>query len=301
MQKFFTLLIITLISSSLKLNAQVDIIGSENYGILQDLSYDISVENRIFATTVTNHIVVSNDNGATWEVFYAFKTKTGNIKDLKVYDKDHLSFFMHNDAKGIYLLDIKTKEIAKKFTLPEIEGTDFSWIDSYDIDSKNSDIILANQMYKEGYKNKSKVYYTEDAGKNWNMVYFSDDHDKRSINRLAISPEKTGKLVLGLGLGPEEIDGGILISEDKGTTWAETLTGSACGAIEFDPKDPTHIIMGTGIMHGSDVEEALFNSNDGGKTWVKVEGLTFTDFTSDCIKGIKFSKKDDNIVYAIEY
>ena len=75
MKKFTLILLINFCFSSL-LQAQFETIGSDEYGRIFGINYDRITENKLYANTLANHILTSDDNGQTWSVFYAISDGT---------------------------------------------------------------------------------------------------------------------------------------------------------------------------------------------------------------------------------
>ncbi|HBC03915.1 MAG TPA: hypothetical protein DC015_06930, partial [Aequorivita sp.] len=83
--KKFTLLFVVIFIFQSALYAQFEVTGSDDFGRLFDVTYDANVPNKVYALTLGNHIVVSEDNGASWDILYSlFIGQGASIRDLKL-------------------------------------------------------------------------------------------------------------------------------------------------------------------------------------------------------------------------
>src|SRR5690606_15749332 len=95
--------------------------------------------------------------------------------------------------------------------------------------------------YQIGISNYSKTYYTTDGGDSWEVVYDTTENQNIFINNVAISPENPQKLFLARGQGDSGTIGGVLISENGGTTWTEKISGVTLESIAFHPNNAEEI------------------------------------------------------------
>lgn len=296
MKKIKTLFILLLILSGHFLQAQIENVGSDEYGRLRDVQYHPTEMNRLFALTYSNHIVISEDNGETWDVLYSFPNSFKQIDDLKYLSEENsLSFSADNN---LYLLNLETLEITDELIMPIPAGAGSAWIDSYYIYLNDSDIILVGQEFKVGNAVFSKTYYTTNRGQHWEEVYYSGDNDGVHINSVAINPDNPDLLYLFRGNGPEDIDGGLFISKDAGATWEEKLAGFTLEAYDFKPDNPNELLAGTSIGFGQHTEQ-LFRSTDAGTTWDAIP-IDWTDKTLNNITKIVYNPQAPQTVIVLE-
>ena len=90
-----TLLLLFIFASLATSNAQVTYAGNNEYGRLKNFVYDTSIPNRIYATTLTKHIMVSNDNGISWNLFYS---TSDAFLDPEIRQTMIFSNFSYNEA-----------------------------------------------------------------------------------------------------------------------------------------------------------------------------------------------------------
>lgn len=301
MKKPITLLLFVLLITQQALFAQFEVTGSIDFGRLFDVTYDANVPNKVYAVTLGNHIVVSEDNGATWDILYSLLIGQGaGIRDLKLTpDGAALTFsaYLPNTTLNeIRIYDIASAAITKTFALPN--QSDFGYVTSYDFYEGNTDVLLVDTNFPQGINTEGKTFYTSDGGANWNQIYYTNDYDTVFINDVAISPADPEKLFLTRGNGSTGIDGGLFVSEDAGQTWVEKLSGIILDPISFDPTNDQSILMGTGISFGGTVEN-LYKSTDGGETFTIVP-ITWTAGILDCINVIRFNENNPSQIIILE-
>jgi len=276
--------------------AQFSILGSSEHGRIYDMTYDSTTPNRVYALSQANHILVSNDNGVTWGGFYSHLNK-GSIHQLELADQGRaLSFY--DEAGEVCLLDIATGKLLKTYVLPAQDTK--SWPVGYAIYKNNTNTILGIEGI-EGSTLGSvtfKVYLTTDSGENWNQVYYSEDNQSISVNKVAISPVDPQKLYITLGNGSNNIDGGLWVSTDGGTTWADKIPGIVLDPITIDTTNPDVIWAGTGISFGGNPEN-LYKSTDAGQTWSTMP-IEWNTYLTDNIVSIKVDPKNTNNVLVLE-
>ena len=301
MKKSITLLLFTFFISLQSSFAQFEVTGSIDFGRLFDVTYDANVPNKIYAVTLGNHIVVSEDNGATWDILYSLLIGQGaGIKDLKLSpDGTALTFsaYLPNTTLNeIRIFDIATETISKTFPLPN--RNDNAYVSSYDFYDGSMDVLLVDTNFPLGVGTEGKTYYTADGGNNWNMIYYTNENDTVFLNDVAISPNNSEKLFLTRGNGSTGVEGGLFVSADAGQTWEEKLPGIILDPITFDPANDQNILMGTGISFGSTVEN-LYKSTDGGESFTTVP-ITWTEGILDCINVIRFNENNPSQIIILE-
>lgn len=281
------------------MQAQIEVIGSEEYGRLFDVQYHPTEPDRLYALTLKNHIVTSKDNGETWDILYSVENAGSVCKDLKFIPVDNsLSFYQGNT---LYILDLETMQISLETSLPITPGADRSFVSSYYIYPSDKDIIIASQGITgldDDDITFSKAFYTTDGGQDWEEIYFSQDNDKVKLNSVAINPDEPDKLYLFRSNGSDDINGGVFISDDAGQTWEEKLTGYTLDAFDFNPDNSDELLVGTSIGFGSH-EEKLYKSTDAGDTWDSIP-VEWTDKTLNNITHIAYKPTDPNTVMVLE-
>jgi photosystem II stability/assembly factor-like uncharacterized protein len=299
MRKLLLLIVFTIACLGQQLLAQLEVIGSEEYGRVFNINYDLNVENRLYALTLGNHIVVSNDNGLNWELLYSHPEPGTGLKALRILEDNTLSFYTNYGLEdALYILDPATLNILKKFTLPVPQDSEKEWIAAYSIYESNTNTALIYQGYSIGFGNYAKVYYTTNGGNSWKEVYYNVNYDEVFPNNVAISPDDPEKLFISRGNGPTDVDGGLFISLDAGTTWEEKFTGNTFDPIAFNPTNPHEILVGTSIGY-DEQEQNLYRSTDGGITWNSIP-IAWTNQTLDNITAIVFNPTDPNNIMVLD-
>lgn len=267
MRKIVTFILLTALMCGYQVSGQIQPIGNEDFGRIFDLTYDHSVQNRVYGITLGNHIVVSNDNGIHWSVFYSLPFSEGkNISSLKLRDNGTaVSFVIKNNISDrVVILNLATKTITKSYSLPN--STDNPWVSSYDFYKDNSDILLVDTNWTEAFKSFGKTYVTYNQGNSWTEVYSTIANDNVFINNVAINPVDEHKLYLLRGLGDSGVNGGLWLSSNNGSTWQKYLTGVPLNALDFDPTNYSKMYLGTSTSFGASPEN-LYKSENGGTVW----------------------------------
>ncbi|MDN3725133.1 T9SS type A sorting domain-containing protein [Aequorivita sp. SDUM287046] len=301
MKNLFTLFLILPLCfiDSTPLYAQLDFVGSEDYGRISNITYDPIVENRLFATSMNNHILQSEDNGETWEVLFSMPYQYANeFQNLRMTNNNMaLSFVKYNrdsPDNSILIFDLNTNSIIKEIEIPH--NASVKTIQSYAISTQNSDIILMNTVLDFGIE--EITYYTVNGGQNWVSIYSKNDHDGVSLNNIAINPQNSQHLVLTRGFGPNGVEGGLLFSTDAGQTWNWRLENIILNPIAFNPFNTDEMYVATGINFGNNPEN-LYRSDDGGDTW-NVIPLPWTEGNLNNINLISYNPITEGHIIVLE-
>ncbi|EMQ95484.1 hypothetical protein D778_02578 [Xanthomarina gelatinilytica] len=295
MRKIFTLVLFCFFS--LMSFAQIEYEGSDSFGRIFDLIYDPATPNKIYAISEINHIVVSEDNGESWDILYTLPIginsplpPDASIRYLKLMpDGSGLSFAVYQTAGhdgAIMVYDLSSQSIAKNIPLPNQNLQGFVW--DYDFYKQDEDVLIVDTNYRDQYGLiYGMTFFTNDGGANWDPIYDTTNNSNVFINKVAISPNNPDKLFLSRGFGDQGIDGGLLVSEDGGQTWEEKLEGVILGPIAFDPINNDNILLGTGMSFGAS-QENLYKSTNGGNTF-SVVNMNWTEGILDEITYIKYN------------
>jgi len=299
MKKIISLLM--LMALTFKSYGQIHFKGADEYGRLYNITFDPTTENKLYALTIGNHLMTSNDKGQSWEVLYTFPNSIVMLKNLK-YRADHsLSFIVDGteDVDGVYIYDLISESIQQQFIAPTPSNSYRDWISSYSIYEADPNIALVHQSFMDQSFNAfAKVYYTSDGGGTWQEVYYNINYDGIHPNNVAIAPNQANKLYIARGVGPNSPKGGLFISDDSGTNWSEKMADITFNPITFHPIDPNIMYMGTAIDDESQ-SEALYKSIDAGETWVEIN-IDWTTATLDCINYILFNPTNLNNILVLE-
>ncbi|WP_417236944.1 VPS10 domain-containing protein [Bizionia paragorgiae] len=302
MKKFiFILSILCMASISQNVNAQFEITGSEDYGRIFDLTYDPNIQDRVYALTLSTHLLVSEDNAQTFEILYSLPATEGvRLENLKIDTTgEKLTFSVYNgksEINKIVIFDLNTQTIEKNIYLPN--SFDLAWVNSYSFYSSDYNYLLMDTIWQVGAANYGKTFYTTDGGDTWTEVYYTENYDTVFLWNVAISPYNPNKLFLMRGNGETSVDGGIFISDNGGQTWTEKLAGITNYPIAFHPTNPNEILLGSYIPSGRH-DENIYKSTDAGETW-DIIPIQWTPGILDCINVIKYNPSDPNNIIVLE-
>jgi len=297
--KITLLFLLGLLLSTNMSHAQLETIGSSDYGRIFNITYDPNIENRLYATSLYNHILVSDNNGEDWDILFSMSVhEVTKFKDLKMTNNNTaLSFIKYNQSSSnntIIIFDLVTNTVINEIEIPYSSAD--RYITSYSIHSENLNVILMNT--KLNFNELENTYYTVDGGLNWDLVYTKSDNDGVAINNVAINPNNPNHLILARGLGPTDIDGGLFVSTDAGQTWVDKLPGIVIAPIAFNPHNANEILVGTGISFGGNAEN-LYRSSDGGDTWGIVP-MSWTDEQLNDLTVIAYHPNISNKIIVLE-
>lgn len=279
--------------------SQITFEANEAYGQLYDLVFDVSEENILYARTVGNHIVKSEDDGLTWYILYSDPLEEFSVlKNLQLINSgENLSFIVSAEGTAyskVIILDRNNGSVLKSYSVPNPQEQDIL-IASYDIYENDNDVAIIHTTYSSGYNFTNEVFLTTDGGVLWQSIYHSPDYHDVSVNNVAISPENPNLIFLMRGMSPGSEMGGLYVSQDSGSNWVEKIPGNTYNSIAFNPENASDILLGTFYGYG-DHQENLYRSTDGGNTW-NIIPINYTTMSSDHINQIKFNPQDtDNIV-----
>ncbi len=302
MKRTFILITFLLIAFLHTSYAQISYTANEEYGQIYDVVFDATIEGTLYARTVGNHIVKSEDDGANWTVLYSNPMEEyATIKDMRlINNNENLSFIVSAEGTAyskVVLIDLTDGGVIKEYNVPNPFEADIL-IQSYDIYEADNNIALLHTTYNlsTGYTNE--VFKTTDGGATWFSIYYSPLQGDVAINNVAISPNNPDNFFLMRGGGPGRDMGGLFISLDGGATWNEKIPGNTYSAIEFNPTNNNDILVGTFYGYGSH-REGVYRSLDGGETWAEVV-LNYTSMSNDHINTIKFNPNNPNNIVILE-
>lgn len=291
-----TILVIAFLSHSY---AQISYEANEEYGQIYDVHFDVSTQGTLYARTVGNHIIKSEDDGVNWTVLYSDPMEEyAYLRDMRLINNgENISFIVKaegTDYNKVVIIDRTDGSVVKEYSTPNGFETDII-IQSYDIFNTDNDIALLHTAYQLSTGYTHEVFRTTDGGASWTSIYFSPINDNVSINNVAMMPGNSDKVFLMRGEGSGRDLGGLFVSRDGGATWVERIPGNTYSAIAFNPNDENDILLGTFYGSGSH-REGLYRSFDGGDSWAELS-ITYTSMSTDHINSIEFDPNNpDNIV-----
>ncbi|PSL25414.1 T9SS type A sorting domain-containing protein [Chitinophaga ginsengisoli] len=283
----FNLFLLLFFSSSAQ---QFSYEATGDHGKLWNLVQDPVVPERLYAISLINHIMVSNDRGKNWEIFYSFENSATQLSSFKLLPGNKSFAFTARapdmSMNGLYVVDLETKATIRHYITPDQYLG--AWVASYDIYDGEGKTAVLNTEYMEGFSLViTEVYFTKDGGENMSGIYYSRENQSVHVNNSFFHPDDPKKIYLARSLGSEGVNGGLLISSDEGNTWREELAGKGTfSAFAFNPSNHKEFFIGSFINFGAG-PEALFHTLDSGKTFEQVP-VTFTDQTLNNIVQIVY-------------
>ncbi|RWX01538.1 T9SS type A sorting domain-containing protein [Flavobacterium cerinum] len=267
--KKITLMLLVFLAAAQHSFAQLEFSGSPQYGRLTNFVYDAAIKNKVYASTLSKHIMTSTNNGVSWNVLYtpALTNYDPIIKDMKLAKNGTALSFVEYYGPGsslnkLKVIDIITVTVIKEYSMPEITaGRNFNKYEIFNDGTLNTVMLLASGS-------DDKVFYTTNGGTNWTTVYDNANDEDVIVNNITIDPSNAAKLYIARNGGAGNVDGGLLVSANAGQTWTLTLDGLILQTVVVNPSNSNDILVGTGVRWAYlDQEEALYRSLDGGLTW----------------------------------
>lgn len=262
--------------------AQVSFAGNPEYGQLRNFVYDKTVPNKIYATTyIDKHIMVSNNNGTTWNVLYTlpYPEYAPSISQMRLTNNGTaLSFIQYfglgSSLNRVIVLNLSTLSILKEYNMPPNEAVES--ISNYSI-LDNGNMNTAT-MFAKG--DNDKFFKTTNGGTTWTKVFDAANYENVLVNDAIMDPTDPQKLYIARNGGPGNVDGGLLKSTDAGATWTEKLNGLILQSIAINPVNPNIIYVGSGVLWTYPTQhEAVYKSTDAGNTWTEQTGITWSTST----------------------
>ena len=287
----------------MNLQGQFQLAGSDEFGQILDVTYDVNLQNTVYGRTVNNHIVKSSDLGETWEVIHSVPQENYfiTVKDLRLTaDGTALSYLCVAEGTSfnrLEILNITTETVEKQMFSP-IGAESGSLVQSYSLASNDSDIALLHTTRMINWGLTTEIFYTVNGGTDWESIYFGPDYGDINVNNVMISPYDEMRLFIMRGGSPNPTQGGLLISEDAGQNWVEKLPNTTYSALTFHPENENEIYLGTYYLSG-EMEENLYKSTDGGDTW-NIVPINWTAMSSNSIHSIVYNLSNLNKMVILE-
>ncbi len=150
--------------------------------------------------------------------------------------------------------------------------------------------------------NDGGVWKTDDYGRTWNPIF--DDQSTGSIGDVQVAQSNPNVIYVGSGEGIQRPDlsvgNGVYKSVDGGKTWTNLglSDGLQIGGIAVDPKNENRVFVAVlGHPYGPNPERGVYQTTDGGKTWIKA---LYLDENTGAIQ-VTIDPVNSNIVYADMY
>jgi photosystem II stability/assembly factor-like uncharacterized protein len=121
-----------------------------------------------------------------------------------------------------------------------------------------------------GDEGDGALYRSRDAGERWEKMALPPGVN--GPNALTVDPSEPRRLYLSawpVATPGGDTGGGLLLSEDAGSTWTRLRPGSEyVYDLTLDPRDPS-------VMYLTGHDQAAWRSSDRGRTWSRLRGFNF--------------------------
>jgi xyloglucan-specific exo-beta-1,4-glucanase len=295
--KLFFFLILSILSHSF-VYSQLEELKTRDITNIKDLKYDLTIENRMYASTRGNHLVYSNDNGLNWSILHT--EPNGFILEMNLAKNSNQLHFLHEQSNqySIKFYSLQIHEVEKTIDLPSENGFPYA-IKNYDVSEDEQTILVNSLVYESEYFSRTKIYKSSNGGQNWDLIYDSNEAESTHVNNLKMDPNNSEKFILARGIGNDMVHGGLWISENGGQTWSEHFEGITFNSIAFHPTNANEIWIGSGDNMHEPTETRLYKTMDGGLNWELIN-LEWTPFQKNAINGIAFHPIDPNYMVILE-
>jgi photosystem II stability/assembly factor-like uncharacterized protein len=232
--------------------------------------------------------------------------ESGRFVDFAVYDKRPAVFYAALASGGLL------KTVNNGITFESVfDNAGVISIGDIAIDQRNPDVVWVGT----GEANNSRtayygdgVYKTTDGGKTWKNMGLKESHH---IGRIVINPGNSDIVwVAAAGhLYSDNPDRGLYETRDGGKSWKKILDiadrGKQIGVtdVTIDPSDPDIMYAATydkarkpWTFNAGGPGSAIYKSQDGGRSWNKLEGGLPTGVLGKI--GLDVSVSNPNIIYA---
>ncbi len=228
---------------------------------------------------------------------------SGRIADIAVHPEDENCWYVAVGSGGVW----KTENAGVTW-LPVFDKESSYSIGCVSIDPGNPHTIWVGTGENVGGRHVGfgdGIYKSENDGKSWkNMGLALSEH----ISKIIVHPNNSDIIYVAVQ-GPLWSKGGergLYISRDGGENWKKVLGDDQWTGVTdlvVDQEDPDWIYAATWQRHrnvaaymGGGPGSAIYRSNDGGESWVKMsEGLPESNFGKI---GLAISPFNHDIIYA---
>ena len=254
----------------------------------------------------------TTDAGNTWENVSDGQITVGSIGAIAVAPSDENVVYVGTGSaeprgnistgKGVYK-STDMGETWKFIGLPKA-----GLIGKISIHPKNPDIVYVAVLGNIFGENKERgIYKTTDGGKSWNKIHYISE--RTGARDVEINPDNENELLASFWtvrrkpwtLVDGSDEGGVFMSKDGGENWKKLTEGLPKGLtgkiqVEYSPANSKR--LWAMIQAQKEEEGGLYRSDDGGKSWERVNsdhklrqrGWYYSHITADPV--------NENIIYA---
>ena len=254
----------------------------------------------------------TTDAGNNWKNISDGQITVGSIGSISVSESDENVIYVGTGSadprgnisigNGIYK-SVDSGENWEFIGLPKA-----GLIGKIEIHPRNSDIVYVAALGNIFGPNAERgVYKTIDGGKNWDKVYFISN--KTGARDVEINPDNENEILASFWtvqrkpwtLVDGSDEGGVFMSKDAGKSWKKLTEGLPKGLtgkiqVEYSPANSSR--LWAMIQAQKEEEGGLYRSDDGGKTWSRINrdhklrqrGWYYSHINADPV--------NENIIYA---
>ena len=272
----------------------------------------ISKPYTFFMGTTGGGVWKTTDAGNNWKNISDGQITVGSIGAISVSESDENVIYVGTGSadprgnisigNGIYK-SVDSGENWEFIGLPKA-----GLIGKIEIHPRNSDIVYVAALGNIFGPNAERgVYKTIDGGKNWEKVYFISN--KTGARDVEINPDNENEILASFWtvqrkpwtLVDGSDEGGVFMSKDAGKSWKKLTEGLPKGLtgkiqVEYSPANSSR--LWAMIQAQKEEEGGLYRSDDGGKTWNRINrdhklrqrGWYYSHINADPV--------NENIIYA---
>ena len=254
----------------------------------------------------------TTDAGNNWKNISDGQITVGSIGAISVSESDENVIYVGTGSadprgnisigNGIYK-SVDSGENWEFIGLPKA-----GLIGKIEIHPRNSDIVYVAALGNIFGPNAERgVFKTVDGGKNWEKVYFISN--KTGARDVEINPDNENEILASFWtvqrkpwtLVDGSDEGGVFMSKDAGKSWKKLTEGLPKGLtgkiqVEYSPANSSR--LWAMIQAQKEEEGGLYRSDDGGKTWSRINrdhklrqrGWYYSHINADPV--------NENIIYA---
>ncbi len=254
----------------------------------------------------------TTDAGNNWKNISDGQITVGSIGAISVSESDENVIYVGTGSadprgnisigNGIYK-SVDSGENWEFIGLPKA-----GLIGKIEVHPRNSDIVYVAALGNIFGPNAERgVYKTIDGGKNWQKVYFISN--KTGARDVEINPDNENEILASFWtvqrkpwtLVDGSDEGGVFMSKDAGKSWKKLTEGLPKGLtgkiqVEYSPANSSR--LWAMIQAQKEEEGGLYRSDDGGKTWSRINrdhklrqrGWYYSHINADPV--------NENIIYA---
>ena len=254
----------------------------------------------------------TTDAGNNWKNISDGQITVGSIGAISVSESDENVIYVGTGSadprgnisigNGIYK-SVDSGENWEFIGLPKA-----GLIGKIEIHPRNSDIVYVAALGNIFGPNAERgIYKTVDGGKNWEKVYFISN--KTGARDVEINPDNENEILASFWtvqrkpwtLVDGSDEGGVFMSKDAGKSWKKLTEGLPKGLtgkiqVEYSPANSSR--LWAMIQAQKEEEGGLYRSDDGGKTWSRINrdhklrqrGWYYSHINADPV--------NENIIYA---